>query len=221
MDFEKPALDGLIDTGALTSAISEQDLNKIKVLAPEAISDTSPASKFQKMVANGQLETPNGTACLTFEVADFMFKENFIVMKVLPNPLIGLCFLKRNSANFDIRQGVLAFPHFSMQLKPEHNVKTHQSTPLLAEATYTVQPGEMMLVASRMPKLIDHDATVIVTSSAHIEDQDTLILVSSLCTVNNNAVGCQICNFSELPYTITTDTHLADIPVLTPKQKKS
>ena len=36
MDFEKLTLDGLIDTGALTSAISEQDLNKIKLLAPEA-----------------------------------------------------------------------------------------------------------------------------------------------------------------------------------------
>ena len=35
MDFEKLTLDGLIDTGALTSAISEQDLNKIKLIANE------------------------------------------------------------------------------------------------------------------------------------------------------------------------------------------
>ena len=54
MDFEKLTLDGLIDTGALTSAISEQDLNKIKLLAPEAITDTGPAPNFQTMVANGQ-----------------------------------------------------------------------------------------------------------------------------------------------------------------------
>ena len=133
MDFEKLTLDGPIDTGALTSAISEQDLNKIKLLAPEAITDTGPAPNFQIMVANGQLETPIGTVCLTFEVADFMFKENFIVMKVLPNPLIGFCFLKRNNAILDIRQGVLPFPHLSMQLKPEHNLPTRQST-LLAKA---------------------------------------------------------------------------------------
>ena len=220
MDFEKLTLDGLIDTGALTSAISEQDPNKIKLLAPEAITDTGPAPNFQIMVANGQLETPIGTVCLTFEVADFMFKENFIVMKILPNPLIGLCFLKRNNAIFDIRQGILTFPHLSMQLKPEHSLPTRQSTPLLAEATYTLQPGETMLIASKMPHLIDHDATGIVTPSTHLEDHDTLFLVSSLCTVNNNAVGYQICNFSELPYTITTDTHLADFRVLTPEQLK-
>ena len=75
MDFEKLTRDGVIDTGALTSAISEQDLNKIKLFAPESITDTGPAPNFQLIVANGQLETPIRTACLTFEVADSMFKK--------------------------------------------------------------------------------------------------------------------------------------------------
>ena len=123
------------------------------------------------MVANGQLETPMGTVCQTFEVADCLFKENFIVMKILPNPLIGLCFIKKNNPIFDIRQGVLTFPHLSTQLKPEHKLPTRQSTPLLAESTYTLQPGETMLIASRMPHLIDHDATGIVTPSTHLEDR--------------------------------------------------
>ena len=107
-----------------------------------------------------------------------------------------------------------------MQLKPEHNLKTRQSTPLLAEATNTLQSGETMLIASKIPYLFDHDATGIVKPSAHLEDHDTFFLVSSLCTVNNNAVGYQICNFSELPHTFTTDTHLADFWVLTPEQLK-
>ena len=40
MDFEKITLDGLTDTGAHTSPLSEQYPNKIKPIAPEAISDT-------------------------------------------------------------------------------------------------------------------------------------------------------------------------------------
>ena len=83
MDFEKLTLDGLIDTGALTSAISEQDLNKIKLLANEAIKETGPPPNFQLMVANGQLEVPIGTVLHEFEVADFTLKENFIIMKNL------------------------------------------------------------------------------------------------------------------------------------------
>ena len=122
MDFEKLTLYGLIDAGALTSAISEQDLNKIKLIANEAKKDTGPPTNFQIMVANGQLEVPIGTVLLEFEVADFMLRENFIIMKNLPNPLIGLCFLRRNNAVFDVTQGTLTFPYLSLQLKPDKQV---------------------------------------------------------------------------------------------------
>ena len=220
MDFEKLTLDGLIDTGALTSAISEQDLKKIKLIANEAIKDTGPPPNFQIMVANGQLEVPIGTVLLEFEVADFMLRENFIIMKNLPNPLIGLCFLRRNNAVFDVAQGILTFPYLSMQLKPDTQVTMRQATPLFAENTYTLQPGETLAIASRMPHLLDHDATGIVTPSPQFESHDSIFITSSLSTVNNNAIGYQIVNFSELPYTIVCDTHLADFKILTPEQIK-
>ena len=220
MDFEKLTLDGLIDTGALTSAISEEDLNKIKLLSNEAIRDTGPAPNFQIMVANGQLERPIGTVLLQFEVADFQFQENFIVMKVLPNPLIGLCFLQRHNAMFDIRQGIITFPYLSMQLRPEHTINTRTATPLLTETSYTLQPGETLAISSKMPHLIDHNATGIVTPSSHMEEHENIFIASSLSTVNNNAVGYQVINFSDMPYTIPTDTHMADFRVLTPEQIK-
>ena len=220
MDLEKLTLDGLIDTVALTSAISEQDLNKIKLLANEAIKDTGPPPNFQIMVANGQLEVPIGTVLLELEVADFMLRENFIIMKNLPNPLIGLCFLRRNNAVFDVTQGILTFPNLSMQLKPDMQVPLRQATPLFAENTYTLQPGETLAIASRMPHLLDHDATGIVTPSPQFESHDSIFITSSLSTVNNNAIGYQIINFSELPYTIICDTHLADFKILTPEQIK-
>ena len=220
MDFEKLTLDGLIDTGALTSAISEQDLNKIKLLANEAIKETGPPPNFQIMVANGQLEVPIGTVLLEFEVADFMLKENFIIMKNLPNPLIGLCFLRRNNAIFDVTQGILTFPYLSMQLKPDTQTSIRPATPLFAENNYTLRPGETLAIASKMPHLMDHDATGIITPSQQFENHDSIFITASLSTVNNNAIGYQIINFSELPYTITLDTHLADFKILTPEQIK-
>ena len=158
-----------LNTGALTSAISEQDLNKIKLLANEAIKETGPPPNFQILVANGQLEVPIGTVLLEFEVADFMLREKFIIMKNLPNPLIGLCFLRRNNALFAVTQGILTFPYLSMQLKPDSQVAIRQATPLLAENTYTLQPGETLATASSMPHLLDHDATGIVTPSPQFE----------------------------------------------------
>ena len=141
------------------------------------------------MVANGQLEVPIGTVLLEFEVADFMLRENFIIMKNLPNPLIGLCFLRRNNAIFDVTKGILTFPYLSMQLKPDTQVAIRQATPLFAESTYTLQPGETLAITSRMPHLLDHDATGIVTPSTQFEHHDSIFITSSLSTVNNNAIG--------------------------------
>ena len=199
MDFEKLTLDGLIDSGAPTSAISEDDLNKTKLLSNEAIKDTGPAPNCQIMVANGQLERPIGTVLLQFEVADFQFQENFIVMKVLPNPLIGLCFLQRHNAMFDIRQGIITFPYLSIQLRPDHTTNTRTTTPLLTETSYTLQPGETLAISSKMPHLIDHNATGIVTPSSHMGDHESIFITSSLSTVNNNAVGYQVINFLDMP----------------------
>ena len=221
MDFAKLTLDRLIDTGAL-SVISEADLIKIKQLSIEAIKDKEcgPAPKFQIMVANGQLDCPIGTVLIEFEVADFQFQENFIVMKTLPNPLIGLCFLKKHNALSDIRQGIITFPYLSMQLRPEHTTNTRAATPRLTETTYTLQPGKTLAISNKIPHLIDHNATGFVTPSSHMEEHESIFVTYSLSTVNNNAMGYQVINFSDMPYNLPVDTHMADFSVLTPEQIK-
>ena len=107
-----------------------------------------------------------------------------------------------------------------MQLNPDTQVTLLQALPLFAEDTYTLQPGETLAIASRMPHLLDHDATGIVTPSPRFENPDSIFITSSLSTVNNNAIGYQMINFSELPYTTISDTHLADFKILTPEQIK-
>ena len=119
MDFGELNIDGLIDTGALSTAIPEADLRKIRLLAPHTILNEGPPPDFQIMVANGQLEAPIATVELQLEVGDITFIEKFIVMTNLTSPFIGLFFLQRNSTKLDMRQGYLIFPFFSMQLKNE------------------------------------------------------------------------------------------------------
>ena len=133
MDFGELTLDGLIDTGALSSAIPDADLRKIRLLAPQSIVKEGPAPNFQIMVANGQLETPKSTVELKFEVGDIEFHEIFIVMEKLTSPLIGLSFLQRNNTILDMRQGVLNFPFFSMQLK----TADHKYTNVMETRQYT------------------------------------------------------------------------------------
>ena len=109
MDFGELTLDGLVDTGALSFAIPDADLRKIRLLAPQSIIKEGPAPNLQVMVANGQLETPKSTVELKFEVGDIEFHEIFIVMEKLTSPLIGLSFLQRNNTILDMRQIFLSF----------------------------------------------------------------------------------------------------------------
>ena len=112
MDFGELTLDGLVDTGALSSAIPETDLRKIQLLAPQSIIKEGPAPNFQMMVPIGQLENPKSTVELKFEVGDIVCHEMFIVMQKPTSPSIGLSFLQRNNTILAMRQGVLIFPFF-------------------------------------------------------------------------------------------------------------
>ena len=53
-----------------------------------------------------------------------------------------------------------------------------------------------------------------------MEEHKSLFIASSLGTVNNNAVGYQVINFSDIACTFPLDTHMADFRVLTPERSK-
>ena len=97
-----------------------------------------------------------------------------------------------------------------MRLRPEHTTNTRVATPLLTETTYTLQAGEMLAIFSKMPHLIDHNATGIVTPSSQMEEHESNFITYSLSTVNSNAVGYQVINFSDMPYTLQLVTQMAD-----------
>ena len=130
-DFGELTIDGLIDTGALSNAIPEMDLRLIRLLSPQSVIREGPPPNFQIMVANGQLETPKSTIELKFEVGDIEFHEIFIVMEHLTGPIIGLMFLQRNHTVLDMRQGILNFPFFSMQLKTADHRYSNVLEPIL------------------------------------------------------------------------------------------
>ena len=93
MDFGELTIDGLVDTGALTSAIPESDLRKIKLLTPESIIKEGTPPSFQIVVANGQLETPKSTVELNSILKLVTLSSMiFIVMDHLAGPIIGLMF---------------------------------------------------------------------------------------------------------------------------------
>ena len=90
LDFENIlTVDALVDSGAFVSAITQDDLDRIKQKAPNNIFKIDGPPNFQIQVANRQLEKPLSTATLNFEIGGNSFAEHFVVMKKLTGPTIG------------------------------------------------------------------------------------------------------------------------------------
>ena len=116
IDFGELTIDGFTDTSALASAISEADLRKIQLLAPQTVLNDRPTPDIQVLVANEHLETPSVTNELQFEATDILLREQFIIMTNLTNPSFGLISSQWNSTKLDMRQRVPNFLFFPFNL---------------------------------------------------------------------------------------------------------
>ena len=198
MDFGELTLDGLVDTGALSSAIPEADLRKIRLLAPQSIIKEGPAPNFETMVANGQLENPKSTVELNFEVGNIDFFE----MEKLTSPLIGLSFLQRNNTILDMRQGVLNFPFLSRQLKTADHKYTNVMEPICIREDVTIPPNDRhsVLMASQLYE--DTTVTGILQPSNTLTDDGDIAFCAALVTLTNGQVSVHLNNFTDSPYTL-------------------
>ena len=220
MDFGELTIDGLIDSGALSSAIPEADLRKIRLSAPQSIVKEGPAPTFQIMVANGQLETPKSTVELKFEVGDFAFHENFIVMEKLTGPIIGLMFLQRNHTVLDMRQGILNFPYFSMQLKTADHKYSNVLEPILNPDDVTIPPNDRSLVEIKSQIYNENTVTGVLQPSDLLHEEDDITFCAAIVTLTNGTVNVHCKTFSDQPYNLKRGLHIANFSVLTPEQMK-
>ena len=220
MDFGELNFDGLINTGALSSAIPEADLLKIQSLAPNTILNEGPSPEFQIMVANGQLEAPIATVELQFEVGDITFREKFIVMTNLTSPLIGILFLQRNSTILDMRQRILNFPFFSMQLRIEDRTYPNVIEPILNPVDTILQPGKRTTIWVKSQIYTENETTGINQPSPLLENDEDLLICPAISSTQNNKHMVQINNFLDHPYILKKGTHIANFSILTPEQTK-
>ena len=220
MDFGELTINGLIDTGAHSSAIPEADLRKIRLLAPQSIVKEGPAPTFQIMVANGQLETPKSTVELKFEVGDIEFHEILIVMEKLTGPIIGIVFLQRNHTVLDMRQGILNFPYFSMQLKTADHKYSNVLEPILNPDDITIPPNVRTLVEIKSQIYNENTVTGVLQPSDLLHEEGDITFCAAIVTLTNGNVNVHINNFIDQPYKLKKGLHIANFSVLTPEQMK-
>ena len=220
MDFGELTLDGLIDTGAHSSAIPEADLRKIRLLAPQSIVKEGPAPSFQLMVANGDLETPKSTVELKFEVGDIEFHEIFIVKEKLSSPIIGLMFLQRNHTVLDMRQGILNFPYFSMQLKMTDHKYSNVMEPILNPEDVTIPPNDRAVISMNSQIHAQNAVTGILQPSDLLHEEGDVTFCAAIVTLHEGTMRMHVNNFTDQPYKLKKGLHNANFSVMTPEQMK-
>ena len=221
MDFGELTLDGLIDTGAHSSAIQEADLKKIRLLAPQSIVKEGPAPSFQIMVANGDLETPKSTVELKFEVGDIEFHEIFIVIEKLSSPIIGLMFLQRNHTVPDMRQGILNFLYFSMQLKTADDHKySNVMEPILNPEDVTIPPNDLAVISIQSQIYAENAVTGILQPSDLLHEEGDVTFCAAIVTLHEGIMRVHVNNFTDQPYNFKKGLHIANFSVVTPEQMK-
>ena len=189
MDFGELTIDGLIDTGALSSAIPEMDLRKIRLLSPQSVIREGPPPNFQIMVANGQLETAKSTIELKFEVGDIEFHEIFLVMEHLTGPIIGLMFLQRNYTVLDMRLGILNFPFFSMQLKTAAHKYSNVLEPILKPTEITIPPNDRVLIRTNSLLYPENAVNGILHPSDLLHEEGDITFCAVLVTLNDGSIS--------------------------------
>ena len=119
-----------------------------------------------------------------------------------------------------MRQGILNFPFFSMQLKNEDRTYPNVIEPILNPVETILQPRKRTTVWVKSQIYTDNEATGIIQPSPLLENAEDPLICAALSSTQNNKHMVQISNFLDHPYTLKRGTHIANFSILTPEQTK-
>ena len=219
MDFGELTIDGLINTGVLSSAIPKMDLRRIRLLSPQSVIRES--QNFQLLVANGQLETPKSTIELKFEVGDIEFHETFIEMENLTGPFIRLLFFQRNHKVLDMRQRILNFPVLSIQLKSAEHRYSNVLEPILNPTENTIPPNDKVLLWINSFLYPENTVTGILQQSYFLHGEGDFTFCPAMVTLHDGNIQIPVKNFTDHNYKLKKRLHIANFSVMTPEQMKT
>ena len=161
---------------------------------------------FQLMIAKGQLECPKRTIELKFEVGDIEFDENFIVMENLTGPIIGL-----------LRQSIMNFPFFSMQLKSAEHQFSNILEPILNSKEITIPPIDRVLIRTNSLLYPENAVTGILQPSDLLHEVGDITFCPALFTLHDGNIRIPVNNFTDHPYKLKKLLHFANFSLMTPE----
>ena len=135
---------GLLDTGAIQSAMSEKELRQIHQVDPAAQLEVYPARDFKVQIANGSIVPVRKQVLLRSFFVRNELEELFLILPTMGNILIGMSFFKNNSETLDLANNFVRFPEIALQLKPPNGKFKLQMLELRASQKITISSTQQV-----------------------------------------------------------------------------
>ena len=220
LQFNSYENQGLLDTGAVRSALSEAELRKITAAHPEAVIDELPPPNFKVQIANGNLVPIRKQVLLRFFIAGKFFEEVFLVLPTMGTILIGMSFFEKYSVNLDIKNHLVHFPNhmMSMQVRQQTNKKFKTGLiDLYSSSRTTIPPHHQVLIEVHSDVDISRTTGTVEGTPAFM--RKTFLLVSpAVVDLDDGKTMIQVTNPNEHVYTLEANTNLANFRIPTPHQ---
>ena len=117
LQFRENEIFGLLDTGAIQSALSEAELRRILSALPAALLRELPAPEIKVQNANRNIVPVRKQVLLRFFIGGKVFKETFMVLPTLGIVLIRMSFFKKYSVTLDLANNIVKYPDIPLQLR--------------------------------------------------------------------------------------------------------
>ena len=222
VEFNTVKIDALVDSGAYTNAISEKDAEKLRHNASQCIVNKAPPPPFKVQYANAELEQPLAMYTLRFKIGDYTFEETFIIMNQTSFPIIGLAFLRKHAAILDTAQGAIDFPkiQITMALTDERQKCNPKPITIKTEVKHTIPAHSTRIIYAAIPVSTEHPITGTIQPLPQFDECAKVIVAPAITTARDKKVPIKIANTTDFPYTIATDTKIAELQILRPEETK-
>ena len=154
---------------------------------------------------------------LKFEPGDNISAENFVVIKKLTGPMIGLHFMRNNSLVIDTAHGLILFPHFTMEVKTASSETNAKLQPVIPDNALTTPPRTTKTITAFVDHPSEWITTGTVTPLEKFTETASLLISHSISTITDKILAVRVANTTDSPYLIKKNTQIAEFSVVTPE----
>ena len=207
---------GVLDTGAIQSALSEAELRRILSAHPAALLQELPAPEFEVQIAKGNIVPVRKQVLLRFFIGGNVFEETFMVPDCGERTQWNV-FLQKIFVYIDLDNNIVKLPDITLQLRSVNGKFKNKLLELKTTQKVVIQPNKQVFV----PVVIERDLgniTGTVEGLPALERRSHLLVSPTISETQEGRTHVQVTNSLDYQITINVGTAVASFKIMTPKQ---